>query len=362
MTDFEKWDNEFRAQNLYAFNNDKKGLLYLKVRAVCRGKQIKRFVEDNNIKLKSTKINEQFIELFSILESTSNGMDMLDAYLRNRNNEWYRAMGVDEEKLKSGLRKISNYEWGGDHDNSLDQYLVRRYIKVISDFEELKSKADSIAANAWKFVQTSWYNNWTSYLIESIFKKHNRVLSAVGEIKSVDFFIDNNPIDLKVTYFPDAYMQQKLKEYLGNSELTWLSRKAKLFNILPDKDLSKSEQYKFLIEELENNGHSEVVAQLNAIRKQIVDDTRSNPGCLMKWLYENQSPRLFGAENRLFVILINSIDMGQSWKMKRAFSLIEPKVNDYLNNFNDNSLKEIEFTFNKKHYRSLADIIFIVKE
>lgn len=362
MTNFEKWDKEFRAQNLYAFNNNKNALLYLKVRAVCRGKQIKQFVEKNGIVLSTKKINDQFAELFSKMEETPKGMEMLDTYLRDRNNEWYHAMGVDEEKLKSGLRQIKNYEWGGDQENSLDQYLVRRYIKAISDFDELKSKADSIAANAWKFVQTSWYNNWTSYLIESIFKKHSRVLSAVGEIKSVDFFIDNNPVDLKVTYFPGAYMQDKLKKVLGNSELTWLKRKAKDVGIIPDKNLSDSEQYNFLKEELENNGHSEVIAQLTIIRKQIVNDARNNPNCLIKWLYENQSPRLFGAENRLFVVLIDSMDMDQSWKMKRAFSLIEPKVNSYLNEFNVHSLKKIDFIFNKKTYESLADIIFVVKE
>ena len=71
----------------------------------------------------------------------------------------------------------------------------------------------------------------------------------------------------------------------------------------------------------------------------------------MKWLYENQSPRLFGAENRLFVVLVDSTDMNQSWKMKRAFSLIEPKVNTYLDSFSENSLKKIEFTFNKKNIR-----------
>lgn len=362
MTNFEKWDKEFRAQNLYAFNNNKNALLYLKIRAIRRKKQIKQFVEKNGIELKSSKINEQFAELFSVLESAPNSMNMLDTYLRDRNNEWYHAMGVDEKKLKSGLRQINNYEWGGDQENSLDQYLVRRFIKVISNFDELKSKADAIANNAWKFVQTSWYNNWTSYLIESIFKKHRRVLSAVGEIKSVDFFIDNNPVDLKVTYFPEAYMQEKLKEILGNFELTWLKRQAKTFKILPDKNLSDIEQYSFLKEELENHGHSEVIAQLTTIKKQIVDDTRKNPVGLMKWLYENQSQRLFGAENRLFVVLIDSTDMDQSWKMKRAFSLIEPKVNDYLNNFNANSLKKIDFTFDKKTYKSLADIIFVVKE
>lgn len=362
MTNFEKWDQEFRAQNLYAFNNNENALLYLKVRAVCRGKQIKQFVEKNHIKLSSTKISEQFVELFSKMEENPNGMRMLDTYLRDRNNEWYHTMNVDEAKLKSGLRQIANYEWGGDQENSLDQYLVRRYIKVISDFDVLKSKADAIATNAWKFVQTSWYNNWTSYLIESIFKKHKRVLSAVGEIKSVDFFIDNNPVDLKVTYFPGAYMQRKLKDVLGNSEITWLKRQAKSLGIIPDKNLSDSEQYFFLKEELENNGHSEIVAELTAKRKRIVDDARKNPENLMKWLYENQSQRLFGAENRLFVVLIDSCEMEQSWKMKRAFSLIEPKVNDYLDNFNSQSLKRIDFKFSSKVYVSLADIIFVVKE
>ena len=362
MTNFEKWDKEFRAQNLNAFNNNTNALLYLKVRAVCRGKQIKQFTQRNNISLRSTKIDDQFAELFSVMENAPDGMSMLDTYLRDRNNEWYYAKGVNEEKLKSDLHKIKCYEWGGDQENSLDQYLVRRYVKVISDFDVLKSRADAIATNAWNFVQTSWYNNWTSYLIESIFKKHKRVLSAVGEIKSVDFFIDNNPVDLKVTYFPGAYMQKKLKVRLGCSELSWLKRKAKEFNIMPDKNLSDSEQFNFLKEELENHGHAEVIAQLTATRKQIVDEARNNPEDLIKWLYENQSPRLFGAENRLFVVLVDSIDMSQSWKMKRAFTLIEPKVNDYLNGFNAHTLRRVEFTFNKMAYQSLADIIFVIKE
>ena len=361
MSNFEKWDKEFRAQNLYAFNNNENALLYLKVRAVCRGKQIKQFIDKNGIVLNSTRINDQFAELFSVMEKTPNGMEMLDTYLRDRNNEWYHTMGVDEEKLKSGLRQINNYEWGGDQENSLDQYLVRRYIKVISDLDELRSKADAIAANVWNFVQTSWYNNWTSYLIESIFKKHRRVLSAVGEIKSVDFFIDNKPVDLKVTYFPGEYMQGKLKGVLGNSELTWLKHKAKTFGILLDKNLSDSEQYNFLREEIENHGHQEVIAQLTKFRKQIVDDARKDPESLMKWLYEKQSPRLFGAENRLFVVLIDSTDMDQSWKMKRAFSLIEKEVNAYLETFTDTSLKKIDFTFKKQNYSSLADVIFVIK-
>ena len=84
MSNFEKWDKEFRSQNLFAFNNNESALLYLKVRAVCRGKQIKQFIDKNGIELNSTKINDQFAELFSVMENTPNGMEMLDTYLRDR--------------------------------------------------------------------------------------------------------------------------------------------------------------------------------------------------------------------------------------------------------------------------------------
>lgn len=206
MTNYEKWDHEFRTNNLFAFNNNDKALLYLKVRAICRKTLITQFLKENNLTLKSKKVKEQFPELYALLENKPELKPQLDCFLRNRNNEWYKEMGVDENKVRTALRKINAYEWGGDHNNSLDQYLVRRYVKVISDYDTLQKKATEIQANAWNFVQTSWYNNWTSYLIESIFKKHKRVLSAIGEIKSVDFFIDKYPIDLKVTYFPNEFM------------------------------------------------------------------------------------------------------------------------------------------------------------
>ena len=362
MTNYEKWDHEFRTNNLFAFNNNDKALLYLKVRAICRKTLITQFLKENNLTLKSTKVKEQFPELYALLENKPKLIPKLDSFLRNRNNEWYKEMGVDEDKVRTALRKINAYEWGGDHNNSLDQYLVRRYVKVISDYDTLQKKATEIQANAWNFVQTSWYNNWTSYLIESIFKKHERVLSAIGEIKSVDFFIDKYPIDLKVTYFPNEFMEKKLKDKIGNKELAWLKKEAKKVNISPDKNLSDAEQLTFLKEELENHGHSNIIKVLTKHKQKIIDKACKHPKELMKWLYENQSARLFGAENRLFLVLVDTKDMKQSWKMKRAFTLIEQKVDGYLKSFNAHSLKKINFTFNQKNYTSLSDIIFIIKK
>ena len=87
MTNFEKWDKEFRLQNLFAFNNDENALLWLKVRAVCRGMQIQQFLSNNKITLSSTKISEQNIELFEILESMPNAMQILDDFLNEKNHE-----------------------------------------------------------------------------------------------------------------------------------------------------------------------------------------------------------------------------------------------------------------------------------
>lgn len=361
MTNYEKWDHEFRTNNLFAFNNNDKALLYLKVRAICRKTLITQFLKENNLTLKSTKVKEQFPELYALFEDKPELIPQLDCFLRNRNNEWYKEMGVDEDKVRTALHKINAYEWGGDHNNSLDQYLVRRYVKVISDYDTLQKKATEIQANAWNFVQTSWYNNWTSYLIESIFKKHERVLSAIGEIKSVDFFIDKYPIDLKVTYFPNEFMEKKLKEKIGNKELAWLKKEAKKVKISPDKSLSDAEQLTFLKEELENHGHSNIIDALTKYKQEIIDEACKHPEELMEWLYKNQSARLFGAENRLFLVLVDTKDMKQSWKMKRAFTLIEPTVKNYLDSFNAHSLKKINFTFNQKNYTSRSDIIFITK-
>ncbi len=362
MTNFEKWDKEFRAQNLHAFNYDTNGLLWLKVRAICRKNQIEKFIAENNIVLTATKIAEQNMELFEKLESMPNAMQLLDDYLKVKNHNWYDALGIDETKLKADLYKVQHYVWGGDYNNSLDKHLVNRYAKVISNYDELTSKQAEIAHNAWNYLQTSWYNNWTSYLIEALFKRHEKVISAIGEIKSVDFFLDDYPIDLKVTFFPNQYMDKKLKDKLGKTELTWLKDKAKEAGITVDRALSESQKRYILSEKLSEIGRTDILDELKAKRKEVVADAQANAMELMTWLYAKQGEMRFGAENRLFVILVDTTDMSQSWKMKRAFSLIEPKVNDYLNNFNENSLKEIYFTFKKNSYKSLADVIFVVKE
>ncbi len=361
MTEFEVWDKKFREHDMYSFNGDRNGLLWLKVRAVSRSKQIKEFTKKNNIALTGKKLSDKNIELFDILQKRDDATDMLDRFLKDVNQEWYSAMGVNAEKLKDDLFSLQHYTWGGDRNNSLDKYLISRYVKTISDFSELQRHNCEIAGNAWNYVQNSWYNNWTSFLIESIFKHNPKVVSAVGEIKNVDFFIDNFPIDLKVTFFPNKFLEQKFKAATGKNILGWLKKKGKTFGITADKSMDESRQIYVLSEKLKECGHTEIINELINLRRNIIEDAIGNPSELMKWLYENQGEMRFGAENRLYLILADIENIDQSWKMKRAFSLIEPVINNYIDKFSQSSLKKITFEYKKKKYNSLADALFITR-
>ena len=234
-------------------------------------------------------------------------------------------------------------------------------MKVLSDYKELENKHAEIGVNAWNYVQNSWYNNWTSFVIESLFKRNQRIISAVGEIKSVDFFIDDFPIDLKVTFFPSQFMEQKLKKIFEKSSISWLKGRCKEAGIYCDKNSSVTQQFYTLSEKIKEANRIDILNELDNARQQVINDAQSNPVELMKWLYENQGEMRFGAENRIFLILADTKDLSQSWKMKRAFSIIEPKVNQYIAEFSSSSLKTIEFEYKKKKYTALADILFIVR-
>ena len=358
---YNEWNEKFNTQNLFDFNNNSEGLLWLKVRAVCRKKLLDLFLEDNNIQLTSTKVADKNKELFEILQTREDAGDILNKFLNEKNNEWYTQMGVNEEQLKKDLYHVKQYEWGGDQNNSLDKHLVSHYVKIISNYNKLINRKEQIESNAWNYVLTSWYNNWTSYLVESIFKNHPKVISSVGENKSVDFFINDYPIDLKVTFFPQQYMAEKLMATLGNHELAWLKKKAKKVGITVDTSLSDSEKLYILTEKLHQHGHDDILQTLHETRAQIIRNAENNPEELMSWLYENQGEMRFGAENRIYLIVVDSKNIAESWKLKRAFDIIEPKVNEYLNTFQENTLKHIKFQFKGKQYQSLSDIIFIVK-
>ena len=72
----------------------------------------------------------------------------------------------------------------------------------------------------------------------------------------------------------------------------------------------------------------------------------------------------FGAENRLFLVLIDNDNWDNSWSLKRNINLLRPKIMGYLDSFSSENIEDmkIEFTFKSLLYTTYADILFIIKD
>lgn len=368
MKDFNYWKKLHESEKLEEFSSNSEGLLWLKTKSIVRKELISEFVEKNSITLKETALAKQFVELFTILcKDIPNSHKLLDAYIEEKNKAQVTELNTDQ--LVSELYKLKNFDWGGDYQNSLDKYLVSRYVKVHKSYDALLSKFESeIHVAVQGYVLNSWYNHWSSILIEHIFKSHKAVLPTVGQIKSVDFFINNVPFDLKVTYLPAEYIKFKRKEKGLPVELTYLKGKAKEANITFDKTAKPANIQYEIVEKMKDKNDKFCNSVLTTLKKEktdILKEVQNNPKILAKWLYENQGEMRFGSENRLFLVLVDTDDFGNSWKLKRNLDLLKPTIMDYLDNFKNKKIEDLKVSFGYKGkpqtFTALTDIIFVVK-
>ncbi len=368
MKDFNYWKKLHESEKLEEFSTDIIGLLWLKTKSIVRKELIAEFLKINKIELKETALAKQFVELFDILCSDiTNSNQLLDEFIKSENGK--QVEELDTTQLVSELYKLKNFDWGGDYQNSLDKYLVSRYVKVHKSFDTLISKFETeINVAVHGYVLNSWYNHWSSILIEHIFKSHSAVLPTVGQIKSVDFFINNVPFDLKVTYLPAEYIKTKRKKKGFPIELTYLKKKAEEAKISFDKKAKPADISYEIIEKMKDRNDtfcSDVLATLKNEKLEILKEVQDNPKILATWLYENQGEMRFGSENRLFLILVDTDDFGNSWKLKRNLDLLKPTIFTYLDNFKDKKIDDLKVTFEFKGkpqtFTALADVLFVIK-
>ncbi len=368
MKDFAYWKKLHDSDNLTEFNTDSVGQLWLKTKSIIRKELISGFLEKYSIHLTTDTLNGQFEELFVILQSNlSQSHHQLDLYIKEK----YAQNSFDRKSLVSELYKLKTFEWGGDYRNSLDKYLVTNYVKteIIISYETLISKFEKEINRAVQgYVLNSWYNYWSSIIIEDIFKSHPSILPTVGQIKNVDFFINDIPFDLKVTYFPSEYLKLKRREKNLPVELTFLKTKAKELAINFDKKARPADIYYEITEKLRDRDDQVSQSVLNQLRSEnlmIVNEAQQNPKALAKWLYENQGQMRFGSENRLFVVLIDTNDFSNSWKLKRNLALLTPTINTFLDTFSSKNITDLKIDFNypgkTTMFSALTDIIFVVK-
>ena len=211
----------------------------------------------------------------------------------------------------------------------------------------------------------SWYNHWTSIIIEDLFKDHETVLPTIGQVRKIDFFINDIPFDLKVTYFPEQLFQDKLRDNGYGNELTELKGICRKLDIYIPSDLKNKVLKLHLYNKVSEDQRGEArefIAELQDQKRIIIEEAEANPTELKRWFYENQGEARFDASNRFFLVLTNETDISNSWKLKRNVMFLRQNIHDHLDNLSmDMSSLETEFYWRKDQqtYNCKSDILFL---
>ncbi|MEA1869555.1 MAG: hypothetical protein U9N09_05340 [Euryarchaeota archaeon] len=340
------------------------GIYFLKMRSISRSTILKELAK--RLKFDVSEISGRDLFEFMFCKNILN--EEIDDFIKQIYDIERKERTKNEDYVYSQLYKLKVFDWGGFYQNSVEQNIANNYIKKIQNYEELCSSIENdINPRVRCYILCSWYNHWTSILIEDMFKDHPRLLPTVGLIKKVDFFWKDFPFDLKVTYFPVGYMQLKRKELNLRPELTELKKFARQQNIPYDKNANGKDIFSELLTRISEDTSEEAkkfIERFHRIREGIILNTVENPEELIKWFYEEQGIRRFDAANRFFLVLIDSKNLEDSWKLKRNKKLLHRKINEFLNNNEDIDFEKLKlfFDWQDKTYATHATVLFIIKE
>ncbi len=226
--------------------------------------------------------------------------DEIDRFIRLKYQEYVeeRRKIISDEELRQELMNVEEFRWGvvqGQLDQKIQIEYVRRFVRYNELISSVKNRLyDDIT----HYVVATWFNHWTTVLIEDHISQHPRVVPTLKNYKGIDIFFDNQPFDLKITYLPRNY-------------------------------------------ELE--------------------DALRNPKDLAIWLYEHQGAQRFGSDNRLFVVLASRDNINASWRLKRDFEFVFTEIDKFFNETSVSVDDEIVFTFRRKTYTAIAKVLIITK-
>ena len=196
---FKELEKCFRENKFETLENDEYGERFLKLRTISRSSELKEFCDLHSIN--HSAINE---DLFCYLfKSQDVSITQVDSFINTKYQAERTERQANEDYLIDQLCRLPYFDWGGSFGNSLEKNIVDNYVKKIQSYQEINDEVEgSLLTSLRGYTLNSWYNHWTSIIIEDIFKDHKKVLPTVGLVKKIDFFINNTPFDLKVTYFP----------------------------------------------------------------------------------------------------------------------------------------------------------------
>lgn len=360
---FKDLDKCFRNNDFPSIESDIRGIRFLKLRSMSRKEAIEEFCQLHNINLGNLNSRDYFSHIFNQQNITDKN---INAYINLKYQEERACRVAYQDYLVDQLNRLQYFDWGGSFGNSLEKNIVNNYVKKIQSFDEINEEIEgSLLSSLRGYTLNSWYNHWTSILIEDLFKDHKTVLPTVGLVKKIDFFINDIPFDLKVTYFPEQLLADKLKISGFGNELTRLKQICRKLEIYIPKDLKDKALKEHLLNKISEDQRikaKDFVKTLKEYKKAIITESEQNPSELKKWFYENQGEARFDASNRFFLVLTDESDMSNSWKLKRNIVFLREKINAHLNNLQmDMTNLDTEFYWyqDQKTYNCKSDILFL---
>jgi hypothetical protein len=335
----------------------------------CRKFYLLRSISKSNTLKKFCQITNTEKNLNELLENEKIKEEDIVNFIRN---EFKPKTEEEINCIEAELNKMQNFDWGGSMGNNLEKNIVNNFVKKIMKYDEIeKAITGTIQKSVYGYTLNSWYNHWSTILIEEIFNSNRRILPTVDLVEKIDFFIDNVPFDLKVTYFPEELMKRSISDelnekYGSKNELTCSKKIAKELNITIPSDLNDKALticLNNLLKESIDDRAKKYVQDVAEIKKKVIEYYKQNPNELMVWLYENQGEMRFDAANRFYLVLVDSENIYDSWKLKRNVNLLKREIQSKLSKFDKNNLNNIQFHWLKdgKDYNCISELLFIVK-
>lgn len=356
---YQSADKAFKNDNIRELGLDAEGTRFLKLRSLSRKEHLTRLIADHDLAVPEGK---PAARLKAVFESAVTNAQ-IDETIRSIATVERQQRAALEPALITELYKLQMFDWGGLHQNSLEKTIVDNYVKKIRSFDHLQARVDNELFHSMKaYVLCSWYNHWTSIIIEDVFREHPSVLPAVGLIKKVDFFVRGVPYDLKVTYLPEGYIKDSRKALGEKEEISLLKKFCMQQEIHFNKDLPAARLLEDLwrkVADHPSEAARTMIDDMRTLRMAILDDAVANPTKLITWLYENQGVRRFDASNRLFLVLVDCDNFFESWKLKRARSLLVDKIHHHLNAAHHRG-RDLEFQWEGATYHATSDVVFVI--
>lgn len=355
-------DNLFVNNQINAISEQPKGFRYLLIRSMNRNKICKDLLTKYGIEY-NQKEKDLTEDIFNSAISTDSILSFVKEYSKSNR------LGTEERiYLEDQLSRLKYFDWGGTYQNALEKTIVNNFVKQYKSYDEINKLIESSILDSVRgYTLSSWYNHWSTILLEDLFSDIPEITPAVGKVQKIDFFINKIPFDLKVTYFPDEFMEQELKRKNFGVELTMIKKTCRLCNISIPDDLKGKKLKEHLYNKLTESTNPDAqyfVQHLKSLKREIIKECKDDPKILKTWLYENQGEKRFDASNRFFIVLIDQQNMYDSWKLKRNINLIKSSLEKKVKNYSEN-IKNLKLSFywkqDHKTYEVISDMLFISK-